>query len=67
MPRKVFVDGEILSASDMNTYLSEQSLMVFANSTARAAAIPTPIEGLITYLSDTNAFEYWNGSSYVQV
>ena len=67
MPRKVFVDGEILSASDMNTYLSNQTLMVFADATARTTAIPTPTEGMVTYLSDTNVFQYWNGSLYVQV
>lgn len=54
MPRKVFVSGEILTAADVNTYLADQAVMTFADATARTAAIPTPSEGMVTYLEDTN-------------
>jgi len=64
MPKKIFVAGDVLTASDVNTFLMDQSVMTFADSTARASAIGTATEGMLTYLEDTNAFEYWNGAAY---
>ena len=65
MAYKVFSNGSVLNASDLNDYLMNQSVMVFSSSTARASAIATPIEGMLTYLEDTNAYEYWDGSAWV--
>ena len=67
MPRKVFTSGEVLSASDVNEFLQDQMVMTFAGTAARGSAIGTATEGMLTYLSDSKTFEYWNGSSYVQL
>jgi hypothetical protein len=66
MPRKTFVAGDVLTASDVNSFLMDQSVMTFADSTARGSAIGTAIaqEGMLTYLEDTDAFEYWDGSAF---
>jgi len=40
-------------------------IMTFSNSTARGLAILTPVQGMITYLEDTDVFEYWDGTAYV--
>jgi hypothetical protein len=57
MPRKVFVAGEILTAADVNTNLMDQAVMVFDDDTARGSAIPSPSEGMVTYLKDTDELE----------
>jgi hypothetical protein len=67
MPRKVFVANEILTAADVNTNLMDQAVMVFDDSAARGSAIPSPIEGMVTYLKDTDAIEKFNGSAFVPV
>jgi hypothetical protein len=64
MPRKVFTAGEVLAASDVNSFLMNQSVMTFADSTARSSAIGTAVEGMVSYLEDSNAFQFWNGSSW---
>jgi hypothetical protein len=66
MPRKTFTAGEVLAAADVNEYLMDQSVMTFADSGARGSAIGTAIaqEGMLTYLADTNAYEYWDGAAY---
>jgi hypothetical protein len=68
MPRKTFTAGEVLAAADVNEYLMDQSVMTFADSGARGSAIGTAIaqEGMLTYLEDTDAFEYWDGSAWVE-
>lgn len=66
MAYKVFANGFALNASELNTYLMNQSVMVFANATARTGAL-TPTEGMVTYLEDTNALEVYNGTAWVAV
>jgi hypothetical protein len=67
MPRKTFTAGEVLAAADVNEYLMDQSVMTFADSAARGSAIGTATEGMLTYLADTNAYEYWNGTAYESI
>jgi hypothetical protein len=67
MPYKVFTNGSVLNASEVNEYLMNQSIMTFADSAARTSAIETPNAGMITYLADTDTFEYWNGTEYVAI
>jgi len=66
MAYKVFSNGFALNASELNTYLMNQSVMVFANASARTSAL-TPTEGMVTYLEDTNALELYNGTAWVAV
>jgi hypothetical protein len=61
---KVFTNGSVLNASEINDNLMNQSVMVFSNSTARAAALTAPVEGMLTWLQDTNKYEFYNGSAW---
>jgi hypothetical protein len=67
MPRKVFTAGEVLAASDVNSFLMNQMVMTFAGTAARGSAIGSATEGMLTYLADSKTFEYWNGTSYVEL
>jgi hypothetical protein len=62
---KVFTNGSVLNASEINLNLMNQSVMVFTNSTARSAALTSPSAGMVTYLSGTNVYESYNGTSWV--
>jgi hypothetical protein len=64
MPRKEFESFTRLDASDVNTYLMDQSVMTFAGTAARGSAISTPVEGMVTYLEDSNSFEYWDSAEW---
>jgi hypothetical protein len=64
MPRKVFTAGEVLTAADVQEYLSDQTVMTFAGTAARGSAIGTAVEGMLTYLADTDAYEYWDGADW---
>ena len=61
---KVFAVGEVLTAADVNDYLMEQSIGIFADSTARDAQITSPIEGQFCYLADSNVLQFYNGSAW---
>lgn len=67
MPRKNFLNGYPLPASDINTYLMDQSVMTFASATARTSAIASPTEGMLTWLEDSNKFSYYSGSAWTDL
>ena len=67
MAYKTFANGFTLPASDLNNFLMNQSVIVFADSAARTTAIPSPVQGMLTYLVDTSAYESWNGSAFVSI
>jgi hypothetical protein len=64
---KEFTTGDVLTAADANGYLASQVVMVFADAAARTTAITSPQEGMISYLKDTNATQYYSGSAWVSV
>jgi hypothetical protein len=65
MPKKTFTAGEVLAAADVNDFLMDQSLMTFAGTAARGSAIPTPVEGMLTYLDDSDIYESYSGSAWL--
>jgi len=65
---KLYATGDVLSASDVNSYLQEQTVMRFASSAARTSALSAVLaEGMISYLVDTNAVEVYDGSAWVGI
>jgi hypothetical protein len=66
MPRKEFEAFTRLDASDVNTFLMDQTVMSFAGTAARGSAIPTPTLGMYTHLEDSpQRLEFYNGSAWV--
>lgn len=63
MPRKTFTAGDELLDSELNTYLMDQAVMTFASASARATAIPSATEGMLTYLDDVNQFQGTHGGT----
>jgi hypothetical protein len=64
MSRKVFTAGEVLAAADVNSFLMDQTVMSFAGTAARGSAIPSPVEGMTTYLEDSNSLAIYDGSNW---
>lgn len=63
---KLFATGDILTAAQVNNYLMQQTVMVFANSAARTTALASVLaEGMTSYLQDTDSFEVYNGSAWI--
>jgi len=65
---KLFQTGDVLTAAQVNTYLNEQTVMVFASAAARTSALTSVLaEGMVSYLQDTNAVEVYDGSAWVGI
>jgi hypothetical protein len=65
---KLYATGDILTAAQVNNYLQEQTVMVFADAAARTTALASVLsEGMISYLKDTNVTQYYSGSAWVNI
>ena len=63
---KTFTTGEVLTAADTNGYLM-QGVLVFADATARDAAITSPQEGQMAYLKSDDAIYKYTGASWTNI
>ena len=63
---KAFADGDVLTAAQVQTYLQDQAVMRFADSSARTSALGGSVaEGMVSYLQDTDKVEVYDGSAWV--
>ena len=62
--RKTFSPGDVLTSSDVQGYLMDQSVMVFAGTAARTSAIPSPSAGMVAY-STATSLQVYNGTAWV--
>lgn len=63
--RKTFASGSILSAADVQNYLQDQAVMVFAGTASRGSAIASPSEGMVSYLTDADQIQVYNGTRWI--
>jgi len=64
MTYKIFANGNPLQASEINLNLMQQAIAVFADATAREAAIATPVNGQFAYLTGTSNLTKYNGAAW---
>jgi hypothetical protein len=65
MAYRLFSTGEVLTAANVNSYLMNQTVMVFASTSARDTALSGVLaEGMQCYITGTGGF-YYNGTAWV--
>ena len=58
-----FAAGEVLTATNLQSYAVDQSVQVYAGTAARGSAIGTAVtEGMMSYLADSNVVQAYTGS-----
>jgi hypothetical protein len=68
MAFKDFSAGEVLTAADVDNLLMRQTVMVFADATARTTALSAVLaQGMITYRTDGDIVEQYDGSVWSPV
>jgi len=64
MTLKTWAIGDVLTASDLNTYVSAQVVGTFGSSAVRATGIPSATAGQVSYLTDKDRIEHWDGAQW---
>ncbi len=67
MPFKTFTAGTLATASDVNTYLMNQSVATFSTTSARNSAITSPVEGQLAYINANDILTYYTGSAWANL
>lgn len=63
---KAWAPGDRLDALDVNKYLSDQVVQVYATATARDTALSGVLaEGMLVYLKSTQAVTVYDGSAWL--
>jgi len=66
MPYNTFTAGNILRASEVNTYLMKQAVMTFTTTSAADTALgANKTEGMVIYATSTELLHAWNGAAWV--
>jgi hypothetical protein len=61
---KLFENGNVLLASEVQNFMMDQQIMVFAGTAARGSAIASPSEGMFAFLKDTDTLTYHDGTDW---
>lgn len=61
---RTWTPGEVIRADDVQDYLQDQTVMVFASDAVRSTAIVVPTEGMLSWLEDGNKFQYYSGAAW---
>jgi len=65
MPFKDFTVGQALTSAEVDNFLMRQTVMVFDNEAQRSTELSGFLtEGMVTFIKDTNALEFFDGSSF---
>ena len=56
---------EVITASNVQEYLQNQTVLYFDNASARSSAVTTPTEGMHSYLDDVELVEVYSDGSWV--
>ena len=60
--------GEVVEAADFQNYIQDQVVQTYAGTAARTAALGTFVaEGMVSYLTDTNTLQFYDGSAWQNV
>lgn len=63
---RTFTAGQVLTAAQVQTYLQDQAVQVYASAAARTSALGTALAtGMVSYRTDGTAVEFYNGSAWV--
>lgn len=60
-----FVAGETLDEDKINDFLM-QGMLVFGGTAARGSAIPSPVHGQFSFLTDSDTVAFYDGSDWVE-
>ena len=68
MAYRDFTVGQVLTSQQVDEFLMLQTIMKFADAAARDTALAAVLaKGMFCFLEDTNAFQFYSGSAWVDV
>lgn len=64
---RTWTPGEVITANNVQTYLQDQTVMVFPNNSVRSTAVVVPTEGMLSWVEDLNKYQYYTGAAWADL
>lgn len=64
---RTWTPGEVIRANDVQEFLQDQTVMVFASNAVRSTAIVVPTEGMLSWVEDDNKYQYYDGAAWIDL
>jgi hypothetical protein len=64
---RTWTPGEVITANNVQTYLQDQTVMVFPNNSVRSTAVVVPTEGMLSWVEDLNKYQYYTGAVWTDL
>jgi hypothetical protein len=64
---RTWTPGEVITANNVQTYLQDQTVMVFPNNSVRSTAVVVPTEGMLSWVEDLNKYQYYTGAVWADL
>ena len=65
---RTFTSGAVLTAAQVQTFLQDQVVQVYASAAARSSALGTAVSaGMVSYRADGSIVEFYNGSAWAGI
>ena len=65
---RTFTSGAVLTAAQVQNFLQDQVVQVYASAAARSSALGTAVSaGMVSYRADGSVVEFYNGSAWAGV
>jgi hypothetical protein len=64
---RTWTPGEVITASLVQEFLQDQTVMVFPSDAVRSTAVVVPTEGMLSWVEDDNKYQYFTGVSWADL
>jgi len=64
---RTWTPGEVITANNVQSYLQDQTVMVFPSNAVRSTAVVVPTEGMLSWNESENAYQYYDGAAWVDL
>lgn len=64
---RTWTPGEVITASNVQSYLQDQTVMVFDSNAVRSTAVVVPTEGMLSWLESDGKYQYYDGASWLDL
>lgn len=64
---RTWTPGEVITANNVQSYLQDQTVMVFPSNAVRSTAVVVPTEGMLSWLESDGKYSYYDGASWVDL
>ena len=65
IPFKQYSTGDVVTAADYVSYVTQQTISTFTSTTTRDSSISSPAHGQFAFTEDTDTLWYYDGSAWV--